>query len=52
MIYDEDITFNRQSYINILYLLEILIKDQTLIRITADEKQTLMNTIENKLLIN
>ena len=49
MLYDVNITFNDCSYMNTWHLLETLIKDNTLIRMTMNEKQTLMNVIEKKL---
>ena len=51
MLYNINITFNGRSYIDIWQLLESLIKDKTLVRMSTSEKQTLMSTIEKKLLI-
>ena len=49
MLYDVIITFNCLYYMNTWHLLETLIKDNTLVRMTIDEKQTLMNAIDKKL---
>ena len=38
MLYDVNITFNRQYYMNKQYLLELLIKDNTLVRMITDNK--------------
>ena len=46
MLYNVNITFNDRSYMNTWHLLESLIKDNTLVRMTIDEKQTLMNATE------
>ena len=46
MLYDVNITFNCQYYMNTWYLLEILIKNNTLIRMTSNQKQTLLYDIE------
>ena len=51
MLYDVNITFNGHSYMNTLHLLETLIKDNIIIRMIIDEKQTLMNAIDKKMLI-
>ena len=48
MLYDVNITFNGRYYMNRWNLLESLIKDNTLVRMTVDEKKTLMNDIDNK----
>ena len=49
ILYYLNITFNFRSYMNTWYLLERLIKDNTIVQITIDEKQTLVNAIEKKL---
>ena len=49
MLYNVNITFYCRSYMNTLHLLETLIKDETLIRMTTDEKQVLIYSIEEKL---
>ena len=49
MLYDVNITFNGHSYMNTWHLLESLINDNTIVRMTKYEKQTLMNAIDKKL---
>ena len=49
MLYDKNTTFNGRVYKNTFQLLESLIIDGTIIRMIIDEKQTLMNAIEKKL---
>ena len=50
MLYYVNITYNDHSYMNTWHLLETLIKDNTIVRMAIDEKQTLMNTIDKKLI--
>ena len=50
MLFDVYITFNYRSYMNTWHLLESLIIDETIIRrMNIDDKQTLMNAIDKKL---
>ena len=51
MLCDLNITFNIRYYMNTRRLIVTLIKDNTIVRMIKDEKQTLMNAIEKKLLI-
>ena len=46
MLYDVNITFNCRYYMNTWHLLESLIKDNTLVRMTVNQKQTLLDDIE------
>ena len=49
VLYNVNITFNDRSYMDTWHLLESLIKDNTIIRMTMNEKQTLMNANDKKL---
>ena len=49
MLYNVNITFNGCSYMNTWHLIGILINDNTIVRVVINEKQTLMNAIDKKL---